>query len=260
MMTAHAREFMVEAKAIVHSAGGMAKRRVFGCTVEYVKPFDNIVTSADKGINAFVIGALRDRFPEHGIDSEETGAANREVDYVWVLDPIDGTKYYARGLPFYTVSLALKHKGNLVLGIVYAPEFDHMYCAVSGDGATLNDRPILISETEALEAASVYLEIPSRTSPLRSRISAVDKLPILLNHAGRIRVIGVGSLGLCFCATQSFDVYVNLGSALKEHDIAAGRVILKEAGGEFLAMGEENGYVVAGPTALCTQICRLLGS
>ena len=133
--------FTSEAEEIVLAAGRMAKEHVFSADVEEIKPFGGIVTRADKEIEAFVIDSLKRRFPGHGFDSEERGKENAGAEYVWVLDPIDGTRYYAGGVPLYAISLALAHKQarkrKLILGIVHAPELGQTYCAVSGRGGPL---------------------------------------------------------------------------------------------------------------------------
>jgi fructose-1,6-bisphosphatase/inositol monophosphatase family enzyme len=134
---------------------------------------------------------------------------------------------------------------------VYSPEFERMYCATSDGASTLNGREIHCSTQDTLEKSTICLEVPSRESP-RSQLSAgLGRMSLLIEKAHRVRIIGVGSLGLCFCASGGFDAYINLGSMRKQHDVAAGEIIVREAGGEFHRAGK---YIVAGPTVLCDQI------
>ena len=254
------KDFLEEAEKIVHIAGCMAKEGLFGRDVERIKSYGDIVTKGDEEIEKFVIDSLRKLFPCHGFDAEESGHENIDAEYIWVLDPIDGTKYYAHRIPLYSISLALKQHGGEkpILGVVFAPELNRMYCAYMGKGASLNKQRIYCNDKVDIEQASICLEIPSRYSSSIERKFAMEKMSLLVEKAYRVRIIGVGSLGLCFCAEGGFDAYVNLGSKWKNYDVAAGRIILNEAGGEFLRIGQEGRLIVAGPNLLCDTIRDIL--
>jgi len=251
-------EFLDIAKQVVREAGTLALQCQPREVYRY-KANREIVTWGDVQVEEYVISALRRRFPDHGFDSEERGTEGAEAEYVWILDPIDGTRYYVGGIPLYAVSLALRHRQELILGIVYGPELGQTYVALSGHGATMNDRRITCSSKSRIEEISVCLEIPSRDSPPEQLPWAMEKMVTLVRHTRRVRILGVGSLGLCFCAAGGFDVYVNLGSATKLCDVAAGHVMVEEAGGQFLSLGEGNSPIIAGPESLCSQIRELLG-
>ena len=249
-------EFLQTAETIVRDAALCAQansRRIVAH-----KPRGDLVTEGDLAVEDYVLSALKTLYPDHCLDSEEAGSQNRGGEYVWILDPIDGTKYYARGVPLYSVSLALQRRGQGILGVVYSWEFDRMYCASAGRGATLNGTAIECSREEQLQRASVCLEIPSRDCPGGDEELdwAMAKMRLLISKAHRVRVLGVSSLGLCFCAAGGFDAYVNLGSGWRDCDIAAGEVILREAGGEFHRVGK---HITAGPHGLCEQIGMVLG-
>ena len=248
------KHFLEEAKKIVLIAGKMAKNLPLDSRDRIPKEHGQFYTQGDLDVEKYVTNNLKERFPDHGFDSEEMGKKNTEAEYVWFLDPIDGTSYYAKDVPFYSVSLALAHHGKLVLGIVYCPELDRMYCATTGRGPTLNGHKICCSNENDLEKASICLEIPSKNSPLPKIKRALRKMSVLIEHSYRVRIIGVGSLGMCFCAAGGFDAYVNFGSMWKYHDIAAGQVIVQEAGCEFSIFGKDQRQIVAGPAALCKEI------
>jgi len=222
------------------------------------KDYREPVTEADLAVERYISEKIRNQFPSHGFDSEEMGQRNTKARYVWILDPIDGTKYYARNIPLYSISLALRRTDELVLGVVYAPELNRMYCASAGGGATLNGQSIRSSDEDALEKASICLEIPSRGSSEAELRHALEKMCVLIKKAYRVRMIGVGSLGLCFCAAGGFDAYVNLGTLWKHYDIAAGQVIVQEAGGEFYYVGKQGRQIIAGPATLCNEIREAL--
>jgi myo-inositol-1(or 4)-monophosphatase len=248
--------FLETAKQIVHEAGQIAGREFGASRIVRTKQYSDIVTEGDLRVEEHVLSKLRQSYPDHGFVSEEAGEHCRDAEYVWILDPIDGTKYYARGIPLYSISLALKRRRELILGVVLIPETGQMFCGAAGSGAELNGRPIRCSRAAGLEQSTVCLEIPSRDSPPQQRTWAIGKMAVLVDCVQRVRILGVAPFGLCFCAAGGFDAYVNLGSAPKEHDIAAGQVILTAAGGRFCRLGQR---IVAGPSGLCGQLVDLLG-
>jgi myo-inositol-1(or 4)-monophosphatase len=250
--------FLEEAKKIVLIAGKMAKELPLDSRVLIPKEHGQFYTQGDLDVEKYITNNLKERFPDHGFDSEEMGKKNTEAEYVWFLDPIDGTSYYAKDVPFYSISLALAYRDKFILGVVYCPELDRMYCASIGKGPTLNGHKICCSSENDLEKASICLEIPSKNSSLTEIKRALGKMSMLIQHSYRVRIIGVGSLGMCFCAAGGFDAYVNLGSMWKCHDIAAGQVIVQEAGGEFSIVGKDKRQIVAGPAALCKEIQALV--
>lgn len=246
--------FLEKARKIILSAGKMVKNLPLDSRDPIPKERGQFFTQGDLDVEEYVSNKLEEQFPDHGFNSEEMGEKKSKAEYVWILDPIDGTGYYANDVPFYSVSLALAHRGELILGVVYCPELDRMYCASVGEGAELNGQTIHCSGEKRLEKAYVYLEIPSASSPQRELRWAMEKMSFLIEQAYKVRIIGVGSLGLCFCACGGFDAYVNLGSMWKQHDVAAGQVIVREAGGEFYYVGKQGKQIIAGPATLCNEI------
>lgn len=248
------------ARGIVVEAGNQASQIPPASRVPIrEKAYGDIVTDGDLAVQDHVVTQLRSLSPGYGIDSEEMDRQNPEAEYVWVLDPIDGTKYYARDVPLYSVSLALNHRNEPVIGIVYCPDLNRLYCACADEEPTLNDKAIHCSAVDRLEQASICLEIPSRYASHDEQRWAIGKMSVLTERCYRVRIIGVGSLGLCFCAAAGFDAYVNLSSLTKPHDTAAGEAIVRGAQGDFLRVGKERRQIIAGPAGLCDEICKLLG-
>ena len=248
--------FLAVAQTAVRKAGVKAKQTQSGMRIQAHKEGGDLVTDADLAAEEQVISNLQRDFPDHGFISEEQGETRADAEHVWILDPIDGTKYYARGVPFYTVSLALRIRSELVLGVVYCPEFDRMYSAASGLGSQLNGNPIRCVEQDNLHQALIYLEIPNSSSDEDELSQAIDRMALLIQHSYRVRIVGVGSIGLCFCASGGFDVYLNLCKSRKLWDYAAGWVIAREAGAK---VKEFEPALIAGPSALCDQILPLIG-
>ncbi len=244
-----------QAERIIRRGGDRAVEIAGESQVRREKRHRDIVTDGDLAVEEMVISDLHERFPHHGFHSEERPPENTSAEYVWVLDPIDGTKHYARHLPYWAVSLGLEHRGEPVLGAVYLPECGRMYSAAAGYGATLNGRPIRCSSQTSLSDAFLCVEIPHAQSNPSLRSWAIDRLQKLMERTLRVRIIGAGALGLCFTAAAGFDAYVNLGSSFKKVDYAAGRVILAEAGAIFEPRGET---ILAGPPELCKPIRELL--
>jgi myo-inositol-1(or 4)-monophosphatase len=214
------RAVLETAQSIVRDAGGIASRQFGNATVLRTKAFSDIVTASDLEIERFVIDQLRQHFPDHGFDSEERGQEHADAEFVWVLDPIDGTKYYTRGVPLYSISLALEQQGRPVIGIVYNPETGQMYSSLAGGGVSLNGEHVTCSQLERVDEVTVCLEIPSSQSSAAERRWACERIERLIDGVRRVRMLGVGALGLAYCATGAFDVYVNLGSATKHCDIS----------------------------------------
>ena len=205
--------------------------------VEIVKFKDrqDIATNLDYEVEKIIIGAIRKKFPEHNILSEEIGNINKnkKSDYLWIIDPIDGTKYYIRGIPLFTISIALQYKNEIVFGLVYNPSTKEMFYAQKNKGAYLNDKKIRVSDKENLKDAFIYAELPNFSIP-HDKFNKYSKMLTNLNlNSYRVRAFGSGSLGLCYVSTGAFEAYVNLGSPTAIYDLAAGLVILKEAGGKI---------------------------
>ena len=242
---------------LVIKTGKQIKRQAARSKIVSTKPNDDLVTSADLFVEKQLIHYLTSHFPEHGIDSEETGRHNPDAEYVWILDPIDGTKYYSKGISLYSISLALQHRGKLISGIVYIPETGQLFQAgmPGKTGAMLNRHPIQCAPSRSLSEVEICLEIPNRNSTPEKIGAALEKLQVLIRNTKRVRILGVGSISLCYCAMGGFDLYLNLGTAFKYCDYAAGKVIVEKAGGEFVKTDQ---YLMAGRRELIDRISDLL--
>jgi myo-inositol-1(or 4)-monophosphatase len=249
-------EWLQKAESIVREAGAIAAREFQHPRILREKPYADVVTQGDELVEAHVTAALEREFPGHGLISEESGGHHPEAESVWILDPIDGSKYYARGVPIYSISLALRRRGDLVLGVVYSPETDQMFSAAAGSGAQLNGEPIRASRAQSLAEAFLCMEIPSRHSEEDVRRRALEKLPRLVDAVLRVRILGVSALGLCYCASGGFDAYASFSYRSQLWDLAAGEVILREAGGTIST--RSGPCLLAGPPVLHDQLARLL--
>ncbi len=231
-----------------HAAGDLIARRV-----------DRLhrITAAEKGPNDFVsevdrdaeqriIEVLQKFYPDHAILAEESGAQG-ESDYQWVIDPLDGTTNFLHGFPQFAVSVALKHKGILDQAVVYDPLRQELFTASRGVGAFLNDRRIRVSQRRELAGSLIGTGFPYRAlEQLDAYIGVFRKLA---GVAAGIRRPGAASLDLAYVACGRLDGFWEYG--LQPWDIAAGALLIREAGGYISDMNgdsrrAESGDVVAG--------------
>jgi myo-inositol-1(or 4)-monophosphatase len=241
---------------IIKKAGAMARREFRRPRKIDPKAGGDIVTDIDLRVDAFIIDGLLKKYPDHGIISEESGAINSDREFVWVIDPIDGSKHYAQGSPHYAISLALKHREAIWMGIVYAPQTEECFVAQRRGGAFLNGQRFSCGKATSLNKALLCVEIPSRHAEQAALQTALNHLKNVINHCQRIRIIGVSSLGLCYCACGAFDGYINLGSFPNEiWDYAGGEMVLREAGG---LLSRIDHITIAGNHAIHDSIKNLL--
>jgi myo-inositol-1(or 4)-monophosphatase len=191
----------------------------------------DFTTEADIAVEMNIKAALAARFPQHAFSGEETGEDGPDSEYQWMIDPIDGTKYYAAHSSLFSVSVGLMRDREPVLGVVYSPAGNQRFCAFAGGGAFLNRQRLRGSNVTQLSAAIVNVDTP-RSDALSDveRAWFEHKLVLLTRSVYRVRALGLGSLAACWLATGALDAYVDLTGYVKPQDIAAGRIILKEAG------------------------------
>jgi myo-inositol-1(or 4)-monophosphatase len=189
----------------------------------------NLVTVADHRSQEAVTNVIRGAFPGHVIVGEEgtTGDPAAPGAAVWYVDPLDGTTNFAHGLPFYCVSVALRSDGQTVAGAVYDVPHDEMFAAARGGGATRNGEPVSVSDVRRLDRALVVAQAQS-VHPAEIRAYA-DLVERLMSVAGGLRSLGSPALTLCAIAAGRLEAYCE--HAMDAWDIAAGQLILEEAGG-----------------------------
>lgn len=221
------------AVTIAKSEGDKIKNNSFFKKMAFSKENDDIVTNGDLFIHDSIYKSISEQYPNHGFISEERNINKVDSDFIWILDPIDGTKYFYQGVPLYSISLALKYKNELIIGVVYLPEMNQLFSAEKNKGATLNGARITCSSVKSLSDCTIVMEIPNRNAGDSAIVLSIDKMKTLIKTVKRIRIIGVGSIGLVWCAMGGFDYYINYNPSAKIWDLSAGIVILKEAGGQY---------------------------
>jgi myo-inositol-1(or 4)-monophosphatase len=210
-------------------AGGIINRASFDLDKLTVrsKRKNDFVSEVDHAAEEAIIGVLRDAYPAHGFLAEESGEKNARADYVWVIDPLDGTTNFLHGFPQYCVSIALLHKSVPQQAVVLDPTRNELFTATRGSGAFLNDRRIRVSRADRLEAALVGTGFPFRQIDNLERY--VTMLKTMMRGTAGIRRAGAAALDLAWVAAGRMDAFWEIG--LSPWDMAAGALLVREAGG-----------------------------
>lgn len=205
------------------------------------KAQNDFVTHVDLEAEQKIIETLHKAYPEHGFYAEESGkqAGN---DYIWIIDPLDGTTNYLYGFPQYAVSIALQVKGRLEVAVVYDPFKDELFAASRGDGATLNDRKIRVNPIVSTRDAILATGFPFRNRQLLNIHSQM--ISTFMDTAADFRRAGSAALDLAYVAAGRLDGYWEL--ALQPWDIAAGALIVREAGGLVGDISGSDDYLKTG--------------
>ena len=225
------------------SAGNVILRymnRIDGLNVVEKQQMD-FVSEVDKLAEAEIIKELRRAYPDHAILAEESGATGKGP-LTWVIDPLDGTHNYLRGIPHFSVSIALLEKGVPIHAVVFDPLRDELYTASKGDGAYINDRRMRVSKRENLGGAMIATGFPFRQR--EHLVPQLDMTRAILGQAEDIRRSGSAALDLAYVAAGRYDGYFEIG--LKPWDMAAGVLLVHEAGGRYCDFAGRDGIPASG--------------
>jgi len=202
----------------------------------------DLVTRADRESEALVVGRLRAAFPRASLLAEESGAHPGDAGERWIVDPLDGTTNFAHGYPFYSVSIAYEREGEVVAGVVHAPALGETFVAARGSGTTRNGTPVRVSATAQLRDALVCTGfIPSRYERNGANFARLSRV------ARGVRRDGSAALDLANVACGRFDAFWEYD--LRPWDVAAGALLVREAGGAVTATDGAPFDVAAGSIA-----------
>lgn len=217
------------ARPVVRRAGAFIKQELDKVGKEdiVVKDFNSLVSYVDKTAERMLVEGLREVLPDATYLTEEETVANSDSEWRWVIDPLDGTTNFLYGLPHFAVSVALEHYDEYVIGIVYDPMRDEMFVAWQGGGAYLNDKPIHTSSQVELRQTLLATGFPYHDfSRMRHYLQVFE---YLMQHSRGLRRQGAAALDLAYVACGRYDAYFEY--ALQPWDLAAGVVLVREAGG-----------------------------
>ena len=196
----------------------------------------DFVTSADKRTEKILIDELQKAHPEYGIITEETGIINKtNTEKRWVIDPIDGTMNFLNGIPQFAISIGYEEKGEIICGVIFNPIINEMFIAEKGNGAYLNNSRIRVSNKNKIKDALLVTGGPKGNSKIKNKI--FSEYINVSNNVSNVRKFGSAALDMAYVACGRFDGYWQ--RELNYWDIAAGIIILKEAGG-FINFFEED--------------------
>lgn len=225
------------------------------------KSHSDYVSEVDGAAEAAIIKVLHAAYPDHAILAEESGRQgdHEKSEFLWIIDPLDGTTNFLHGFPKYSVSIALKHKGVLTHAVVYDPNMNELFTASRGTGAFLNDRRIRVSKRTKLEDCLIGTGIPFRDLTHLDAYLAMFK--DIVPRTSGIRRPGSAALDLAYVAAGRYDGFWEIG--LAPWDMAAGCLLITEAGGlvgdlEGNGTFLESGQIIAGSPKVFSQLLQLI--
>lgn len=241
-----AQECAAEARRIIRD--GFGHTAVLG-----VKGRGNVVSDVDFAVERACTAILAHEFPSIALMGEETAATVRSDAWMWVIDPLDGTKNFTRGIPHFCFNLALCHRGDPLLGLTLQPLLDETFLAIRSSGAWLNDQPIHLNTEATLSDAVIAIDLGY---DIDRGARALELAQRLWPRVQAVRIPGSAALDAAYLAAGRWDLYVH--SNLQPWDIAAGLVLVREAGGQILNRDGspatiESDAVVAGPPRLLDE-------
>lgn len=222
------------------------------------KQQNDYVTEVDRAAEAAIIEVLQEAYPGYGILAEESGLSGADAEFQWVIDPLDGTTNFIHGFPQYAVSIALLHRGTVTQGVIYDPNRNELFTASRGGGAFLNDRRIRTARTKQLAGALIGTGFPFRNFDHVDSYLGIFK--DLMQKSSGLRRPGAASLDLAYVAAGRLDAFFEMG--LAPWDVAAGSLLILEAGGLIGDLEGNEGYlahgnVIAGTPKVFAQLLQV---
>jgi len=206
------------------------------------KNFNDFVSEVDVAAERAIIDTLKDAYPTHGFLGEESGSTSHQSDFIWIIDPLDGTTNFLHGFPQYCVSIALQHKDEITQAVIYEPNRNDLYTATKGRGAFLNDKRIRVSKCDKLQDALIGTGFPFRDFKYLDDYLSMFKS--MIQKTTGIRRAGSAALDLAYVANGSLDGFWEIG--LSAWDIAAGGLLVREAGGIVTDLSGQSGWLESG--------------
>jgi myo-inositol-1(or 4)-monophosphatase len=226
-----------------------------------MKGRNDFVSEVDRAAERAVIDTILKHYPDHAILAEESGAQGQS-DFLWVIDPLDGTTNYLHGFPVFAVSVAVMQTGRLEHGCVYDPMRQELFTASRGQGAELDGHKIRVSGCKSLDRALLGTGFPFRDSavPVEPYLRMLTKA---IRETSGVRRPGAAALDLCYVGAGRLDAFWETG--LHQWDIAAGALIIREAGGIISGLdGSENflesGHVLTGTPKIYSAVAKLFAA
>lgn len=220
---------MIEDIKYIAQYAGEIIRNYFGqnFSVEFKSDVKNLVTQADKESEKTIIDFIKKKYPSHGILAEESGSQINKSDYLWVIDPLDGTSNFAHGLPIFSVSIGLQFKQEIVMGVIYDIMRNKLYSTEKGSGAFRDNVRISVSKNSEVEKSFLVTGFPYNIN--ENPNNAFEKFIAMTKAARAVRRLGSAAIDFCYVAEGVFDGFWEVH--LNPWDICAGKLLVEEAGG-----------------------------
>ncbi len=206
-----------------------------------LKTKNDYVTEVDQMAEQEIINIIHSSFPEHGFLAEESGKQPGN-DYIWIIDPLDGTTNFLHGFPVYAISIALQHKNKLQLAVIYDPLRDELFTAERGGGAMLNNRKIRVTQPNSLKGTLIGTGFPFKSK--KDLAAYLKMFAALVGDTAGIRRAGAAALDLAYVASGRLDGFWEIG--LQPWDMAAGILLIQEAGGVLTDFSFKDRYLQSG--------------
>ena len=197
--------------------------------IEYKTNISDFVTNIDKAAENKIIEFIKKEYPTHNIVAEESGVENKDSEYTWVIDPLDGTMNFAHGLPIFSVSIGVMKKSEIIAGVIYDVMNDTVYSTEKGSGAFQNGKRIIVSENSDLERSLLVTGFPYNIK--ENPDFAIERFNKFLLNSRGVRRLGSAAIDLCYVANGTFDGFWEV--TLNAWDICAGHLLVEEAGGKI---------------------------
>ena len=223
-----AAEYLMASEEAARKAGQLLKENISKSDEIFYKGAVDLVTPFDTKAQRTILDHLSSFFPDHGYLAEEGLSQNKGAEMRWIIDPLDGTTNYAHHFPVFTISIALERRSEIILGLVYDPMREEMFSALKGKGAFLNDKKISVSDIDELDKSLLATGFPYDVRV--NQENNVSHFNNFIIRAQGIRRCGSAAMDLCYVACGRFDGFWEL--KLKPWDVAAGTLIVQEAGGQ----------------------------
>ncbi|MEX1222729.1 MAG: inositol-1-monophosphatase [Idiomarina sp.] len=243
-------------------AAGKIVTKNFGEKADFkaqMKSHNDWVTAIDKAAEEAIIAVIRKSYPKHSILAEESGLQEgSDADVTWVIDPLDGTTNYLRGVPHFAISIAITMKGVVQHAVVYDPMREELFTATRGAGAQLNDKRLRVSNAKDLQSTLLATGFPFKNKTLLPAYQGI--FSDLFEHVADMRRGGSAALDLAYVASGRFDGFWEFG--LQQWDTAAGDLLVREAGGIVTDFRgghdyQQNGNIVAGAPKVVKEILSM---
>ena len=234
---------------VAHEAGSYIRKECANFSLDKVerKHAHDYVSYVDKGSEQLIVKALREILPEAGFITEEGSAGHTDEQYVWVVDPLDGTTNFIHGFAPYAVSIALCKGREIVVGVVYEIVSDECFYAWKGGKAWVNDQPLHVG-TSAINDALLCLQLPYNSDAYKPVIKRL--IDHFYGNVGSIRMIGSAAIALCYVAAGRLDAYAE--RYIGQWDYMAGALVVMEAGGRVTNYAGED-YFMEGDSVVATN-------